>query len=469
MANNTFLPTGFTATSTFQQLSALLDAAGISSATTGFITSQDGYIKNNDTAIDLYIGQGTSAPSNWATIGPESAILFESGLNTSLIWIKCASSTVSVDFVEGANAYNPPLVNGVIGTLTATENVVPKADSSGNLVASTISDDGAGTVTIASDTSVTGTVTSDDATTPAFIVASGNTNTGYIDIFGKTSGKIRITTADATAQTINITAAGQTSGAGTITIPDLAGASTGLATTTVAQTLTNKTLTAPVLNAGTVGTSLVPTSDDGAPLGDTTHNFSDLFLASGAVINFANGNEVLTHSSGILTVTTGDLRVTTAGTNTASVVTVGGTQTLAAKTLTTPVIGVATGTSLAVTGLLTSSGTAGIGYATGAGGAVTQSTDKSTTVVSNTITTAITMNSATLNAGVTVSFTFTNSTIAATDTVICTHQSAGTSAAYTVNAFPGAGSAVVSVRNNTAGNLSEAIVLRVTVIKSVSA
>jgi hypothetical protein len=253
MANNTFLPTGFTVTSTFATLASYLDAAGINTDQAP-VTSQDGYIKNNDTAIDLYIGQGTSAPSAWATIGPESAILFETGLNTSLVWIKCASSTITVDFVEGANSYNPPLVNGVIGTLTATENVVPKADSSGNLVASTISDDGAGTVTIASDTSVTGTVTSDDATTPAFIVASGNTNTGYIDVFGKTSGKIRITTADATAQTINITAAAQTSGAGTITIPDLAGASTGLATTTVAQTLTNKTLTSPILTTPQLGT-----------------------------------------------------------------------------------------------------------------------------------------------------------------------------------------------------------------------
>lgn len=139
-------------------------------------------------------------------------------------------------------------------------------------------------------------------------------------------------------------------------------------------------------------------------------------------------------------------------------------------TLTTPVLGVATGTSLAASGLITSSSpTAGIGYATGAGGAQTQATDKSTTVVSNTLTTAITMNSAALNAGVTVGFTFTNSSIAATDTVICTHQSAGTSGAYTVNAFPGTGSAIISVRNNTAGNLSEAIVLRVTVIKSISA
>jgi len=113
--------------------------------------------------------------------------------------------------------------------------------------------------------------------------------------------------------------------------------------------------------------------------------------------------------------------------------------------------------------------TGGIGYATGAGGAQTQATSKSTTVVSNTITTAITMNNAALNLDTAVSFTFTNSAIAATDTVIVTHQSAGTSGAYVCNAFPGAGSAVITVRNVSTGNLSEAIVLRVTVIKSVSA
>lgn len=119
--------------------------------------------------------------------------------------------------------------------------------------------------------------------------------------------------------------------------------------------------------------------------------------------------------------------------------------------------------------IASTSPTLGVGYATGSGGAQTQATSKSTTVVSNTITTAITMHNATLNADTTVSFTFTNSAIAATDTVIVTHQSAGTSAAYNCNAFPGSGSAVISVRNITAGNLGEAIVLRVTVIKSVSA
>jgi hypothetical protein len=81
-----------------------------------------------------------------------------------------------------------------------------------------------------------------------------------------------------------------------------------------------------------------PLTNDLVGLGTATVSWADLFLASGAVINIANGNWLATHTSGILTVGTGDLRVTTAGTDTASVVTVGGTQTLTNKTLTSPVI-----------------------------------------------------------------------------------------------------------------------------------
>jgi microcystin-dependent protein len=98
---------------------------------------------------------------------------------------------------------------------------------------------------------------------------------------------------------------------------------------------------------------VVPAASDGSALGTTTLMWSDLFGASGFVLNLDNSNWVATHTSGILTVGTGDLRVTTAGTNSASVVTVGGSQTLASKTLTTPVIGAATGTSLVATGILT--------------------------------------------------------------------------------------------------------------------
>ena len=109
-----------------------------------------------------------------------------------------------------------------------------------------------------------------------------------------------------------------------------------------------------------------------------------------------------------------------------------------------------------------------LGYSTGAGGTVTQLTNKSTAVTLNRPTGAITMNGATLNANTTVSFTLTNSTISATDIIVLQHTSVGSSASYNLNAFPSAGSAVISVRNVTAGSLSQAIVISFAVIRSVT-
>lgn len=89
-------------------------------------------------------------------------------------------------------------------------------------------------------------------------------------------------------------------------------------------------------------TELSPAGDGGLSLGSTSLGWQNLFGNTGFVFNLENGDWVATHTAGILTVGTGDLRVTTAGTNTASVVTVGGTQTLTSKTLTSPTITTAT-------------------------------------------------------------------------------------------------------------------------------
>ncbi|WP_141339696.1 tail fiber domain-containing protein [Bradyrhizobium sp. USDA 3458] len=48
-------------------------------------------------------------------------------------------------------------------------------------------------------------------------------------------------------------------------------------------------------------TAISPAADDGQALGTTSFKFSDLFLASGGVINFNSGNFTLTHTAGNLT------------------------------------------------------------------------------------------------------------------------------------------------------------------------
>lgn len=84
-------------------------------------------------------------------------------------------------------------------------------------------------------------------------------------------------------------------------------------------------------------TSAAPTANDGAPLGSATVSWSDLFLASGGVINWNNGNCGITHNNpgAFLLVNPGDLRITSAnvGTNADSVPTLSSTSTLTNKRL----------------------------------------------------------------------------------------------------------------------------------------
>jgi hypothetical protein len=107
-----------------------------------------------------------------------------------------------------------------------------------------------------------------------------------------------------------------------------------------------------------------------------------------------------------------------------------------------------------------------LGYASSAEGSVTQDTNKATAVTLNKSAGRITLNNATLNATTSVNFTLNNSAISARDTVILTLANSGaTAGAYTaiVSALT-TGSAIITVRNITAGNLSEAIVLNFCII-----
>lgn len=64
----------------------------------------------------------------------------------------------------------------------------------------------------------------------------------------------------------------------------------------IAGTLTNK--------LRLEGSALTPSASDGTALGTGTLMWSDLYLALGAVINFNNGDVTITHSAGLLTIST---------------------------------------------------------------------------------------------------------------------------------------------------------------------
>jgi hypothetical protein len=123
---------------------------------------------------------------------------------------------------------------------------------------------------------------------------------------------------------------------------------------------------------------------------------------------------------------------------------------------------------LGASSIKSSGATQGVGYATGAGGTVTQATSKSTGVTLNKCCGEITLNGAALASATVVSFVLTNSAIAATDNIILNHTATGTFGAYLLNGRCAAGSATIDVRNVTAGSLSEAIVIRFTVLKGVT-
>lgn len=106
-----------------------------------------------------------------------------------------------------------------------------------------------------------------------------------------------------------------------------------------------------------------------------------------------------------------------------------------------------------------------LGYTAAAQGTVTQATSKSTAVTLNKSAGQITMNNASLGATTNVTFTLNNNLISANDIVILNVSGGATAGAYNcwVSGLS-AGAATITVRNITAGALSEAVVINFALI-----
>ena len=106
-----------------------------------------------------------------------------------------------------------------------------------------------------------------------------------------------------------------------------------------------------------------------------------------------------------------------------------------------------------------------IGYALGAQGSVTQGSSKSTGVTLNESMGQITMNGAQLNTLTNVTFTLTNSLISVKDVIILNVGSGATAGAYNCwISSMSAGTCTITLRNISAGNLSEAVVINFAII-----
>ena len=106
-----------------------------------------------------------------------------------------------------------------------------------------------------------------------------------------------------------------------------------------------------------------------------------------------------------------------------------------------------------------------LGYTTDAQGTVTQATSKSTAVTLNKSAGQITMNNASLATVTNVTFTLNNSFISSNDILILNVGSGATAGAYNcwVSGLS-AGAATITLRNISAGPLSEAVVINFALI-----
>lgn len=248
-------------------------------------TTITGILKGNGTAISaVTVGSGLSFDGTTlsATAGGGNVSNTGTPVNNQIaVWTNATTIEGDADltFDTSTNTLSTGIVNST--TLTASEIVI--TDGSKNLVSAAVA-------TYPSLTELT--------------YVKGVTSAIQTQLNAK-QATITFGTGVETALGVNVGTAGSivvnggalgTPSSGTVT--NL----TGTASININGTVGATTPTTATFTTATINTGLVPDANDGAYLGTTAAQFSDLFLASGGVINWDNGTITLTQGSNELTV-----------------------------------------------------------------------------------------------------------------------------------------------------------------------
>lgn len=322
-----------------------------------------------------------------------------------------------------------PVVSGNLACFNGTTGLLQDCGSAPNIFNSGVTFNAAityGGVTLANAVTGTGNM----------VLSSGPSFTGPIPIFGPSASALSVGLNGGTNPAFNVDASTALQVAGL----NVKGAVTGgtVAVTAIdSGAATNLTIDAK--GSGTLG--IAGASTGAASIAKVTITRP----ATGSTLTIADGKTLTSNNS-----------LTLAGTD-STTMTFPGTSASIARTDAGQTF---TGTQ--TVGALLANSTAGVGYTTGAGSAVTQLTNRATSVTINAPTGAITMFNAAGSATV-ASFTVSNSAVAATD-VIHLNQKSGTNIYNLLVSSISAGSFVLAFYT-TGGTATDSPVINFAVIK----
>ena len=186
---------------------------GSPSGTASTLKFPNGSVTNNGSGSFSVATTGTPSDATYITQTSNGSLSAEQALGS--LSTGCLGSATTTGVVSARTI-----------TGTANQITVTSGDCSGNP-----------TLSIPTNPTLPGTVS-------ATAFTATGASTGVVQMNGVTSGAFKLTTPDATGQTVTLQPAAQTSGAATFTLQDAAGVNQTIVTLAQAQTLTNKTLDA---------------------------------------------------------------------------------------------------------------------------------------------------------------------------------------------------------------------------------